>query len=117
MKRIRIGKDMFCTWTILTNGSPTSLDGRILRIEVKAPDGSLSVIEDYETEGNKIMFTFGHDIQRMLGVYGLTLWENYGALGQTAVDKCKAFELVDSTEKERDEFHCEDKPHHHRPGW
>ena len=36
----------------------------------------------------------------MLGVHGITLWENKDEEGQTAVDISQAFELVRTTEEE-----------------
>ena len=36
----------------------------------------------------------------MLGVHGITLWENKGEDGQTAVDISYAFALVRTTEEE-----------------
>ena len=99
MKKIRIGKDILFKWAITTNGEPVSLDGRDLRLELKSPFGTKSII-NFDTDDNVVIFKFLGINQKNIGIYGLTLWENYGKEGQTAVDLSNAFELVYSTEKE-----------------
>ena len=102
MKKIRIGKDIHITWEILTNGEPQSLDGRDLKLVLTNP---LRAREDMEfsVDGNRISCKFPGVKQKHLGVYMLTLWENFGQTGQTAVDACKAFQLVPYTCMEGDE--------------
>lgn len=99
MKKIRKGKDIAVSWPILTNGEPTPLDGRDLTLFVKSQYNVVKQVE-FTTEDNIVSFTFYGTEQQMLGVYQLTLWENYGKQGQTAVDYCDAFELVSCTCKE-----------------
>jgi hypothetical protein len=52
---------------------------------------------DFTTEGNTAIFTISGTMQKSIGVYRLTMWENLQKRGQTAVDYCKAFELVPTT--------------------
>lgn len=96
MKRIRIGKDIEIHWPILTNGEPVALEGRDLRLFVHLPS-HMDIPVDFTTEGNTAIFTISGAMQKSIGVYRLTMWENLQKRGQTAVDYCKAFELVPTT--------------------
>ncbi|WP_300727831.1 hypothetical protein [uncultured Rikenella sp.] len=96
MRKIRKGKDISVRWPILTNGKPLSLDGRDLTLFVKSQYNVAKQL-DFTTEDNVVVFTFPGTEQQMLGNYSLTLWENYGKAGQTAVDCCEAFTLVACT--------------------
>lgn len=96
MKKIRIGKDISVRWPILTNGEAESLDGRDLKLFIKSQYNVAKEIK-FSTEQNIVLFTFPGTEQQMLGTYKLTLWENYGKRGQTAVDCCEAFQLVSCT--------------------
>ncbi len=96
MKQIRIGKDITVRWPILTNGNPASLTGRNLKLRLHTPTGQQKDI-DFSTSGHQVEFVYRGIEQRSEGVYSLTLWENFGLPGQTAVDACKAFKLVSST--------------------
>lgn len=99
MEKIRIGKDFTIEWAILTNGDPISLDGRDLRLEMHTPSRK-SIIIPFTTSGIDINVRISPDLQTSLGKYYFTLWENYGKDGQTMVDSCDAFQLVDNTNKE-----------------
>lgn len=101
MRKIRKGKDISVRWPILTNGEPLSLDGRDLTLFIKSQYNVAKQL-DFSTEDNVVVFTFAGTEQQMLGTYKLTLWENYGKQGQTAVDYCDAFTLVPCT--------CEEDP-------
>ena len=101
MRKIRKGKDISVRWPILTNGEPLSLDGRDLTLFIKSQYNVAKEL-DFTTEDNVVVFTFAGTEQQMLGTYKLTLWENYGKVGQTAVDCCDAFTLVPCT--------CEEVP-------
>ena len=101
MRKIRKGKDISVRWPILTNGEPLSLDGRDLTLFIKSQYNVAKQL-DFSTEDNIVVFTFAGTEQQMLGTYKLTLWENYGKAGQTAVDCCDAFTLVPCT--------CEETP-------
>lgn len=103
MRKIRIGKDISVRWPILTNGAPASLDGRDLRLFIKSQYNVAQEIVAFTTEENVVSFTYPGTEQQMLGAYKLTLWENYGKPGQTAVDCCDAFQLVPCTCDEGDE--------------
>lgn len=93
MRKIRIGKDIAVKWVILTNGTPQSLEGRDLLLVLADPFGNRST-PAFSVDGNTVSFTYRGTEQRILGTYRLTLWENYGKSGQTAVDACEAFGLV-----------------------
>lgn len=95
-RKIRTGKDFRLVWAILTNTEDIPLAGRDLRLDLIDPLGKVITLP-IEIEGNKVISTVrGKDFLR-LGVYRLTLWENYGQNAQTAVDCCKAFRLVSTT--------------------
>lgn len=96
MKRIRIGKDIEIHWPILTNGEEVALEGRDLKLFVHLPS-HMDIPVDFTTEGNTAIFTISGAMQKSIGVYRLTMWENLQKRGQTAVDYCKAFELVPTT--------------------
>ncbi len=96
MKRIRIGKDIEIHWPILTNGKQVALEGRDLKLFVHLPS-HMDIPVDFTTEGNTAIFTISGAMQKSIGVYRLTMWENLQKRGQTAVDYCKAFELVPTT--------------------
>lgn len=96
MKRIRIGKDIEIHWPILTNGEQVALEGRDLKLFVHLPS-HMDIPVDFTTEGNTAIFTISGTMQKSIGVYRLTMWENLQKSGQTTVDYCKAFELVPTT--------------------
>lgn len=99
MEKIRIGKDFTIEWAILTNGDPIPLSDRDLRLEMHTPSRK-SIIMPFTTSGIDINVRISPDLQKSLGKYSFTLWENYGKDGQTMVDSCDAFQLVDNTCKE-----------------
>lgn len=99
MKKIRIGKDFTLEWPILTNGDPVPLEGRDLLLELHSPYGSVRQIP-FEVKGIDVLARIEPNMQAATGVYSLTLWENYGKDGQTVVDSCDGFQLVDNTCKE-----------------
>ena len=99
MIKIRKGKDIVFRWSILTNGNALPLSGRNLTLEIITPYGR-RIAMNYQTDGNTIIFKFRGTEHTMLGVHGITLWENKDEDGQTAVDISKAFTLVRTTEEE-----------------
>lgn len=101
MKKIRIGKDIRITWEILTNGEQHSLEGRDLKLVITNPLRSREEFK-FSVESNRVVCKYLGVNQKHLGVYTLTLWENFGQPGQTAVDACKAFQLVPYTCMEGD---------------
>lgn len=96
MKRIRIGKDIEIHWPILTNGEEVALEGRDLKLFVHLPS-HMDIPVDFTTEGNTAIFIITGAMQKSIGMYRLTMWENLQKSGQTAVDYCNAFELVPTT--------------------
>lgn len=96
MKKIRIGKDIHITWEITTNGEPRSLEGRDLKLILITPLRN-NIGMKFSVDGNTIACDYHGAEQKYLGIYMLTLWENYGKLDQTAVDACNAFQLVATT--------------------
>jgi hypothetical protein len=104
MESKRIGKDLRLIWRdIKTNGEFVSLNGRDLTLIMTDPKGGktemqMAVVDDYNVESH----FYGKD-HKYLGVYMLTLWENYGKIGQTALDKPKAFRLVPTTDLETED--------------
>lgn len=104
MKSKRIGKDLRLLWrNIKTNGEFVSLNGRDLTLVMTDPKGGktelpMAVVDDYNVETH----FYGKD-HKYLGIHSLTLWENYGKIGQTALDKPKAVRLVPNTELESDD--------------
>lgn len=104
MKSKRIGKDLRFLWrNIKTNDEFVSLNGRDLTLIMTDPKGGtmqmpFTVVEDYNVETH----FYGKD-HKHLGNYMLTLWENYGKIGQTALDRKNAFRLVPTTDLERDD--------------
>lgn len=95
MKKIRIGKDIEVRWNILTNGQAEALTGRNLSLEIANRWGRKGC--RFTTDSNTVVFTFRGREQTKIGEYSLTLWENKGLNGQTCVDACQAFELVECT--------------------
>lgn len=96
MKRIRIGKDIEIRWPILTNGEQVALEGRDLHLVLHLPS-CMEIPVQFEPQGNVAVFTISGNMQKQMGVYRLTMWENKDKSGQTAVDYCDAFELVPTT--------------------
>lgn len=96
MEKIRIGKDIQVKWTILTNGKSEDLSGRDLTLFLFDPL-KYSRQVPFEVSDNVISFTVRGTEQRRSGVYSLSLWENYGGIGQSVVDCCEAFQLVPVT--------------------
>lgn len=98
--RIRKGKDVAIRWRIFTNGDSEPLGGRDLLLELKSPFGKVHTLPFSISEGNVIETVFRGVDQQNVGYYSLTLWENKGYDGQTAVDAVRAFELVRTTDEE-----------------
>lgn len=104
MKSKRIGKDLRFMWSdIKTNGAFVSLNGRDLKLVMTDPKGGkvempFTVVGDFNIE-----FRFYGKDQKYLGTHSLTLWENYGKIGQTALDRTRAIRLVATTDLESDD--------------
>ena len=96
MKRIRLGKDIKIHWPIMTKGEQVTLEGRDLHLVLHLPSCMEPPLH-FEPQGNIAVFTISGNMQKQLGAYRLTMWENKDKSGQTAVDYCDAFELVPTT--------------------
>lgn len=95
MRGIRIGKDVALRWEILTGGEALPLEGRDLVLELRDRYSRHEL--PFTTDGNVLTAVWRGTEQRYLGAVRLTLWENKGKPGQTAVDLCDAFRLVRCT--------------------
>lgn len=95
MRRIRKGKDILVQIRILTNGEQKSLEDRDIRVILVTPLRSRMEMK-FSVNDDTVQFRFPGSEQEMLGKYLVTVWENYGKEGQTAVD-FKAFHLVPDT--------------------
>lgn len=95
MRRIRKGKDILVQIHLLTNGEQVSLEGRDIKVILVTPLRSRMEMQ-FLVESNIVQFRFKGTEQRMLGKYIVTVWENYGKEGQTAVDFW-VFHLVPDT--------------------
>lgn len=93
MESIRIGNDISVQWAITHNGTPGSLEGRKLNLQLSCMYGKYD-ITDYTIVGNTIRFTFYGKDQKSCGNYTLTLFENKGEKGMMVVDACDVFKLV-----------------------
>ena len=104
MRKIRIGKDIEIRGTILSDRWAVALDGRELRLQVASLlSGPVELGFSIEgEERNIVIATFRGIEQKKIGSYRITLWENFGKDGQTAVDYCEAFSLVATTCEESD---------------
>ena len=101
MRRIRIHKDILLRWTIKTNGEAAPLEGRDLALYLSDQYGERAAL-GFETEDNVVVAMFYGKDQSRLGAYTLTLMENEGKVGESAVDDVDAFYLVARTTMETD---------------
>ena len=92
MEKLRINIPYQIAWPILTDGEPTSLEGRDIRMEVRDVYGRVQELQ-VRTTGNIILAEFPVEAQKRLGPYIATAWEDKGKPTQNAVD-IVAFELV-----------------------
>lgn len=100
MRKIRIGKDILLRWTVLTGGKPSALAGRKLTLELCGPFGLRTALDMSVEAPCTVQAVVRGTSQRDPGDYSLTLWENRGQEGQTAVDAVHAFRLVRTTADE-----------------
>lgn len=97
MRKIRIGKDIVLKWALFdTEENPFDLSGRDLTLMLVTPLMTKQKL-DFQVTENVIETKVKGIDQRIIGIYTLTLWLNYGKDGQNVVDYCKAFELVPLT--------------------
>lgn len=95
MRRIRKGKDILVQIYVLTNGEPESLEVRDIKVQLITPIYS-KIEMKFSVKGNIVQFRFKGTEQKLIGRYIVTVFENYGKDGQTAVD-FEAFHLVPDT--------------------
>ena len=97
--KIRIGKELRISWSILTQGQNQPLEGRNLRLYLQEPNRQRRTL-DFTTDANTLLTVLPANTLTRLGNYALILTENEGQEGQTAVDANPAFTLVETTEEE-----------------
>ena len=98
-EKIRIGKDIKLEWQIKVNEQTQDLSQFRLRLEIKHPIGVRENLA-FRVSNDKVIADFYGINHRHLGPHTLTLWRNYGEIGQTAVDSVDAFILVATTDEE-----------------
>ena len=97
--KIRIGKELRISWSILTQGQNKPLEGRNLRLYLQEPNRQRRTL-DFTTDANTLLTILPANTLTRLGKYALILTENEGQDAQTAVDANPAFTLVETTEEE-----------------
>lgn len=97
--KIRIGKELRISWSILTQGENKPLEGRNLRLYLQEPNRQRRTL-DFTTDANTLLTVLPANTLTRLGNYALILTENEGQEAQTAVDASPAFTLVETTEEE-----------------
>ena len=97
--KIRIGKELRISWSILTQGQNQPLEGRNLRLYLQEPNRQLRTLA-FTYDANTLLTVLPANTLTRLGNYALILTENEGQEGQTAVDANPAFTLVETTEEE-----------------
>lgn len=97
--KIRIGKELRISWSILTQGQNQPLEGRNLRLYLQEPNRQRRTL-DFTTDANTLLTVLPANSLTRLGNYALILTENEGQEAQTAVDASPAFTLVETTEEE-----------------
>ena len=97
--KIRIGKELRISWSILTQGQNQPLEGRALRLYLQEPNRQRRTL-DFTTDANTLLTVLPANSLTRLGNYALILTENEGQEAQTAVDANPAFTLVETTEEE-----------------
>lgn len=97
--KIRIGKELHISWSILTQGENKPLEGRDLHLYLQDPNRRRRTLE-FTTDDNTILVVIPANTLTRIGRYALILTENEGKEGQTAVDANPAFTLVETTREE-----------------
>ena len=97
--KIRIGKELRISWSILTQGQNQPLEGRNLRLYLQEPNRQRRTLA-FTYDANTLLTVLPANTLTRLGNYALILTENEGQEAQTAVDANPAFTLVETTEEE-----------------
>lgn len=111
MKKIRIGNDIFVTWSIFdAEGVPYDLTGKRIAVSMNVRNvagqrimtqtNSTVQIENFTIQGNKIMFFYYGKNQRLTGVYDLKFVENDNLRGMVSFDLQGGFEIVEHSWQE-----------------
>ena len=99
MDRIRIGKDIRINWEISASDESVILTQDNLTLELTTPSNCIANLPFTFNDGTLTANFYGID-QTQIGNYWLTVWYKRGIVGQSALDKVLAFQLVRSTEEE-----------------
>lgn len=99
MDKIRIGKDIFISWELTTTDESVILSKDSLSLEMTLPNRCIAQLPITFNDGVLYSSFYGID-QTQLGNYWLTVWYKRNEVGQSALDKVLAFQLVRSTEDE-----------------
>lgn len=101
MDKIRIGKDIKIFWELSATDESVILTQDDLTLEMTTPTGCVAILPFTfdEEEGTLTAYFYGID-HKKLGRYWLTVWYKQDEIGQSALDKVLAFQLVRSTEEE-----------------
>lgn len=101
MDKIRIHKDITVRWRVTSAGEAVNLEGRDLAVVITDSTGRKRALPFAVTDTNLVTCEFLGSEQRTLGKYTLSLLENAGRPGSTALDEVDAFELVRYTTMEQ----------------
>ena len=99
MDKIRIGKDIRINWEITSTDESVILSKDNLTLEMTVPSKCVAILP-FTFNDNVLSATFYGIDQKQLGNYWLTVWYKRNEVGQSALDKVLAFQLVKSTEEE-----------------
>ena len=99
MDKIRIGKDIRINWEIESSDESVILSKDNLTLEMTVPSKCVAILP-FTFNNNVLSATFYGIDQKQLGNYWLTVWYKRNEVGQSALDKVLAFQLVRSTEEE-----------------
>ena len=99
MDKIRIGKDIYINWQLQASDQSVVLTQENLTLELTTPSGCIAELP-FEFEAGTLTANFYGIDQKQLGRYWLTVWYKRNEIGQSALDKVLAFQLVRSTEDE-----------------
>lgn len=97
--KIRIGKELHISWSILTQGENKPLEGRDLHLYLQDHNRRRRSLE-FTTDANTLLVVIPANTLTSIGRYALILTENEGQEGQTAVDANPAFTLVETSREE-----------------
>lgn len=97
MRKIRIGKRVGIRWRVTINGEKVNLEEKDLTLFVHIGCCKPIRLPHAIMDTNVVAASFAGTTQKFLGIYSLTLYQDYGKESQNVVDHCDAFELVPCT--------------------